>query len=161
MSNKFDFPLESVVWKSKIDPYSGGREPKGEPRESRGRPRRCNRGRNLPDPLSWALSMLKGQRMGRGKEAWSTGRLQATVGWSVSQKTRLNALHNRSSVEGCEGWRRKKPSLSSEGWVFYFSGDEKTNFKCHGKLESEGLCVDLIRTPSSSHFHCFHLILRY
>jgi hypothetical protein len=48
----FDIPFKIVVLKKKIDPYLGGFELKGEPRGIRGRPRRCNRGRNLPEPLS-------------------------------------------------------------------------------------------------------------
>jgi hypothetical protein len=46
--NEVDNHSENVVLRVKIDTYSGGLKPKGEPRESRGRPRRCNRGRNLP-----------------------------------------------------------------------------------------------------------------
>ena len=44
----------------KLDSRSGGCKLKREPREIRGRPRRCNRGRNLPDPLPEALSLSKG-----------------------------------------------------------------------------------------------------
>jgi TonB family protein len=52
----------------------------------------------LPDPLPEALSLAKGKG-GKGQE----------VGRSVSQKTCLNALHDKSSVEGCEGWGQKNP----------------------------------------------------
>ena len=48
------------------------------------------------------------------------GRLQAVVGRSESQKTCLNALHDRSSMEGREGYGKKKPGLSSEDRVFLF-----------------------------------------
>jgi len=46
--NEVDNHSKNVVLGSKIYPYSGGLKPKREPRENRGRPRRCNWGRNLP-----------------------------------------------------------------------------------------------------------------
>jgi hypothetical protein len=61
MPKLFDIKLEIVVLRNKIYLDSGGYELKGEPRENRGRPRRCNRGRNLPDPLPEALSLSNGQ----------------------------------------------------------------------------------------------------
>jgi hypothetical protein len=64
---KFDIHFKIVVLENKIDPYLGGLEFKGEPRENRGRPRRCNRGRNLPEPLPEVLSLSKDQG-GKGQE---------------------------------------------------------------------------------------------